>query len=147
MKTERIQKFLALQRHERVLLLRSIFIVGIIRGGFLVFSLPDVIKILHHMPRHSASAIPGTYSISCIAWAVTAASRYIPRATCLVQGLAAQVLLAREGIPSDLCIGVAMEDPSLFEAHAWVETGGSIVIGGYRQERYTRLTSFEWGVR
>lgn len=113
----------------------------------MVVSLSDVIKILHHVPRHSASASPGRYSISSIAWAITVASRYIPRATCLVQGLATQVLLAREGIPSDLCIGVAREDPSLFEAHAWVETGGRIVIGGYRQDRYTRLTSFEWGVK
>lgn len=82
-----------------------------------------------------------------IAWAVTVSSRYIPRATCLVRGLATQVLLAHEGIHSDLCIGVAKDDPSSFEAHAWVETDGTVVMGGPELDRYTRLTSFSWQVK
>lgn len=145
MKAEKIQNYFALQRFERVLLLRSLFIVGMIRGGLLLISLPDLIKILHTLPRDSSSPIKN--SMSSIAWAVTVASQYIPRATCLVQGLATQVLLASEGIPSDLCIGVTKDDPAPFEAHAWVETGGRVIIGGPQQDRYTRLTSFEWGVK
>jgi hypothetical protein len=147
LRTESIQKFFALQRVERVLLLRSLFLVGLIRGGLFVVSLSDLIKILHAVSRQSSSNDLYRNSISSIAWAVTVASRHIPRATCLVQGLATQVLLADEGIPSNLCIGVAKDDPLSFEAHAWVETAGRVVIGGPEQDRYTRLTSFDWRIQ
>lgn len=62
-----------------------------------------------------------------IAWAVRLASRYVPDATCLPQALATHLLLSRHGHPSCLRIGVA-SGPK-FEAHAWVECDGSIVIG------------------
>jgi hypothetical protein len=145
LKAKRIQNFFALKRFERVLLLRSFFVVGLIRAGLLLISLPDLIKILHTLCRSSSSRIKN--SMDSIAWAVMVTSRYIPHATCLVQGLATQVLLACEGIPSDLCIGVSKEDPSPFEAHAWVETSGTVIIGGPQQHRYTRLTCFTWGVK
>ena len=142
MNPKRIQKFFSLQRIERILLLRSFLLVGLIRVGLWVISLPSLTKILATFYPHPLSDGHYRNSISSIAWTVTVASRYIPRATCLVQGLATQVLLAYEGIPSDLCIGVAKDNPTSFEAHAWVEADGLVVIGGPQLHRYTRLTSF-----
>jgi len=63
-----------------------------------------------------------------VAWAVRLASRYVPRATCLTQALTAQMLLSWAGIEGTLHIGVRM-DPD-FAAHAWVECGGRILVGG-----------------
>jgi hypothetical protein len=63
-----------------------------------------------------------------VAWSVRAASRRIPRASCLTQALAVQLLLARYGYSSKLQIGVARKDGH-FVAHAWVEFGGRIVTG------------------
>jgi hypothetical protein len=40
-------------------------------------------------------------------------------------------------------IGVAKEDGERFVAHAWVESEGRIVIGGYETERYVQLASLE----
>jgi hypothetical protein len=80
-------------------------------------------------------------SIREVTWAVEAASRRVPGATCLTQGMATQVLLGRLGQHSELRLGVARALDGQFEAHAWVETQGRIVIGGAVEgfERYTRL--------
>jgi hypothetical protein len=51
----------------------------------------------------------------------------VPRATCLTQALAAQVLLMRAGIESRIVLGVRNEND--FQAHAWVESQGSILLG------------------
>lgn len=55
-------------------------------------------------------------------------STYVPKATCLVQALAAQLLLTRHGHMADLQIGVSQAKG--FEAHAWLEFEGRVVLGG-----------------
>jgi hypothetical protein len=81
-------------------------------------------------------------SIGEVAWAVEAASRRIPAATCLTQGLATQVMLGQLGQRSELRLGVARSAQGQFEAHAWVETQGRIVIGGAIKgfERFAQLS-------
>jgi len=63
-----------------------------------------------------------------VAWAVRLAGRYMPAATCLPQALTAYLLLNRQGHSSCLRIGVAYVPE--FEAHAWVECDGEVVVGG-----------------
>lgn len=63
-----------------------------------------------------------------IAWSVQSAARFVPGASCLTQALAAHVLLEQGAHPSTLHIGVSRER-GRFEAHAWVEEAGSILIG------------------
>ena len=77
-----------------------------------------------------------------IAWAVRAASKGVPRATCLTQALAAQVLFARHAHAVDLKIGVAKGDAGGLEAHAWLEHGGRVVVGNVRDlGRYVPLAA------
>jgi len=73
------------------------------------------------------------------AHAVSRAARLVPRASCLTQALALQRLLSRRGLESSLFLGVdragqPSETPRLrakgFEAHAWVEWRGRVLIGG-----------------
>jgi hypothetical protein len=52
------------------------------------------------------------------------------RASCLVQGLALVMLLAIVRIPARLVVGVSTPDRKDLRAHAWVECGGKIVLGG-----------------
>jgi hypothetical protein len=73
------------------------------------------------------------------AWAVEATAARIPQASCLTQALAAEVMLRRQGHAPDLHIGIA-KDRQAFEAHAWLELDGSVLIGGHDLGRYTRLT-------
>lgn len=68
-------------------------------------------------------------------------SRYIPHTTCLVQALAVQVFLTRNGYSPQLNIGVAKTDSGQLQAHAWVECDGWLVLGGYNAECYTPLLS------
>ena len=60
---------------------------------------------------------------------VNAAACYIPRATCLTQALVADAILRRYGYAAELKIGVGRGETNRFQAHAWVELDGKVVIG------------------
>lgn len=69
-------------------------------------------------------------SVDKVAWAVMVASHYIPGARCLAQALATQVLLERRGYTTLLRIGFTRDKGEPMSAHAWVESGGRVAIGG-----------------
>ena len=60
---------------------------------------------------------------------------------CLPRALAAHVMLRRRGIANRLCLGVARNVGDL-DAHAWVEVGGKVIVGGREAEGFTRLAAF-----
>lgn len=66
-----------------------------------------------------------------VAFAVPRVAARVPwRADCFVQALAAQAWLSRNGVPTELFIGVR-QDPDLgFQAHAWLRCGDRTVTGG-----------------
>jgi hypothetical protein len=70
---------------------------------------------------------------------IRSAARLVPRASCLTQALAGQLLLASNGIRSDLRIGVCRSDPGGLAAHAWVEVDGVVVLGGGEHQKFVRL--------
>jgi hypothetical protein len=78
-----------------------------------------------------------------VAWSVRAAARRVPRATCLTQAVAAQILLARHGHRSRLHLGVARTPDGVMAAHAWVECGGRVMVGGRSVDRYARFPGLE----
>lgn len=75
------------------------------------------------------------------AWAIIAASQFIPKATCLVQALAAQKLIASHGFVSRIRIGVAKHEGK-FLAHAWLESEGEIILGESIGLAYTPIVTF-----
>src|SRR2546425_11621423 len=67
---------------------------------------------------------------SRVVWAVTAAGRRITGGTnCLVQALAAHVLLSRHGHANQLRLGVGRAADRRLEAHAWGESEGGVLLG------------------
>jgi hypothetical protein len=82
------------------------------------------------------------YSELQIAWAVRAAARYVPSANCLPQAIVAKQFLEEQGFQPVLRIGVQPPEELDLKAHAWVETGGRIVLGDdgrdYQALRATR---------
>jgi hypothetical protein len=65
-------------------------------------------------------------------------------ATCLPQTLAAQLLLTQNGYSAKLEIGVAKNKEGVLEAHAWVRSGYSVVIGGVQDlDHFVSLSSME----
>ena len=64
-----------------------------------------------------------------VVWAVNSAGRYVPHATCLVRALAARDVFEHSGLSAELRIGVARDEGGRFEAHAWLEHQGRVVMG------------------
>ena len=88
----------------------------------------------------------GYHSADRVARAVEMAARRTPGAkSCLAQALAAQVMLGRRGYPALLHIGVAKGKQSRFQAHAWLESKGKVVIGGAAQEPFALLAILQAG--
>lgn len=73
----------------------------------------------------------------CLAWAVQTASIGVPRATCLTQALALQVLLRRRGTDCHLRLGVGHDANGGVVAHAWLESEGRVLIGNQELSRYS----------
>jgi hypothetical protein len=61
---------------------------------------------------------------------------------CFQQGLAAQLMLRRRGIPSVLYYGAAQGDRTGLCAHVWVQDGEVDVIGGEIAHRFAILATF-----
>lgn len=79
---------------------------------------------------------------AALAWAVRAAARRVPHASCLTQALALDTLLAMAGQGGEVRLGVARRNDGSFEAHAWVEHEGRILIGGLPDlDRFSVLPS------
>jgi len=142
---KRFRKFLLLTWTERCLLVKAVFLLGLIRLGLWLISFKILWSLLGRVTRKSAGLKNSDQApIDRIVWAVRAASRYVPKArNCLPQALAIQVLLRQEGFPARLHIGIARGEGEQLEAHSWLECEGRIVIGGSELEHYTRLTIFE----
>ena len=85
-------------------------------------------------PRHGRRRV-GTVRT---AWAVEAVAGSIPGASCLTQALAADVMLRRAGFTPQIRIGVA-KDRHTFEAHAWLELDGEVLVGDHDLQRFTPL--------
>ncbi len=73
---------------------------------------------------------------------ITTAARVPWRALCFQQGLAAQFMLRRRGIPSVLYFGAAQDGRNGLYAHVWVRDGDVDVIGGGNAYRFAILATF-----
>ena len=69
-------------------------------------------------------------AVARIAWAVRVAAWLVPFASCLTQAQACQILLARHGMASTLCLGVRDTAAGQIRAHAWLYCANAIVVGG-----------------
>jgi hypothetical protein len=69
-----------------------------------------------------------------LARAVRVGSRLVPFASCLTQAQATQILLARRGIASTVCLGVRETATGELAAHAWLLARGRMLLGGDARE-------------
>jgi Transglutaminase-like superfamily len=139
----RLKRFAALGSRDRSLFLRALFLVAVVRTGLFLLPFRTVKRLTARAGRRAAPI----HSVGGCSWAVRAASRYVPGATCLTQALAAQVLLAESGFDSRIEIGVTKDEHRRFRAHAWVVCGEEIVIGGAEAYRYVPLAAWDNTVR
>ena len=143
MRMRQIAKFFALTRLDRALLLRALAPLFAMRAAMWTLTFARVSHIADAMSRPTRIRARGDRpSPDRIAWAVRVASRIVPDGSnCLVRALATGIMLKRYDYPSELKIGVMKPVDGRLEAHAWLESGGIVVIGDFQLGRYVPLVA------
>jgi hypothetical protein len=139
----RLGKFAVLSPAERRLLVGTAGLLATVRVGLWVLPFRWVHGAVSVFGRRARSRDGNAPPVERIVWAVGAASTLVPRATCLVRALAAQALLARRGYASELRLGVSGGLGRTFEAHAWIERNGRVLVGGPVDARYVPFPAQE----
>jgi len=81
--------------------------------------------------------------VSRVGRAVRIAARNLPfEAVCLPRAMAAKLMLARRGCPSSLVIGSGSDDGGAMTLHAWLDSGGTIVVGDNGRSSVTPVVRF-----
>lgn len=143
---KRLRNFLKMGNRARVLLLAASILLTGVRLGLLLLPFRNLIKLVTRISEgflHSYAA--NKVSLGQIVWAVNVVTRYMPGgAKCLARALTTQILMNWCGYKPELRIGVARSETGTFEAHAWVEYQGRVVMG-YLQDlpRFVPLPSLE----
>jgi hypothetical protein len=138
-----LARFFALPARDRRLILAAAGLLAGVRVGLWVAPLPRVQGALGRLgtaPRAPDGRRP---PLERIGWAVAVAGRRVPGSTCLVRALVAQGLFARHGYASQLRLGVARGPGRVFEAHAWLERDGQVLVGGPVDARYVPMPELD----
>jgi hypothetical protein len=133
---DRFLRFLRLSAPDRRLVLRAAVWLALVRLALWTrpfARVQQLVTVAASEPSRAPAIAPGR-----LAWAVEAAAQAVPKASCLTQALAAQIMLERSGAHPDLRIGVATDQEG-FEAHAWLELDGRPLVGAHELERYAPL--------
>ena len=140
----RSRTFATLSSCERQLAVRAVVLLWFVRLGSWVLPfrtvrawLPMLARVRHLWGRDCE------LSAERVGWAVATMSRYVPAATCLVRAMVADRLLVELGFPSEIRLGVVKDEHGRMQAHAWVESGAQVVIGGAEAERFRPLRSLD----
>lgn len=141
----KMHKFLALGFADKRLLLRAGWLLSVTAIILQLIPYASVQRWLARpIPSPGASGSTSRHSMERIIWSVVTASRFVPGTTCLTQALVCARMLHREGHVAELHFGVAKERGNGILAHAWLESGGRIVLGGTSEaQHYTHLRSQE----
>ena len=148
----RLRKFWALDRKQKKLFMQAFYLLGWARISLLrkpfkeLFAKLDLHRESVLQPSLEPTAQEAARSIG---WAVRTAACFTPwKSTCLVQVLAAHIMLRKRGIPGVFYLGVtkdgAEQDSSGFLAHAWLMCNGEFITGEAGHEQYTVVSSFSW---
>jgi hypothetical protein len=76
--------------------------------------------------------ISSPVNIKKIIWAINCTDIFVLKSTCLTKAITAQILLNQNDHASIVKIGVSKK--AKFEAHAWVEVDGQVVLGNSKKQ-------------
>lgn len=139
-----LRTFYSLSASERWVLAQAALLLVLVRIGLSLLPFRVVRRLLGFAAvRTRPSWENAGLLVDEVVRAVEMAGRHVPAvcSTCLTQALVAQLLLSRRGLEALLRIGVVKTEHGKIEAHAWVESGGRVVIGGHELERYNTLAT------
>ena len=121
----RLVEFLKLPYRKKRIFLTALVLLWILRIGLWALPYSSLRKLVSGIRTKPEK---GEFALDEVIWSVEAAGKYVVNSTCLIKALAAKALLARNGYPSTLRIGV--DNCEGFVAHAWIEHKGIVILGG-----------------
>jgi hypothetical protein len=140
----RIARFLQVPARERRLFLRAVPILAAVRIALWLLPLRTALRLTARVRDRRGPFRANRPGVRDLAQSVRRAGRVIPKANCLPQALAGQILLGRAGHESEVRIGVRRDPERGFEAHAWLEHQGEVVLGEIPDmARFTPMPSLE----
>lgn len=116
----------------------------LIKSGLLLLPFPTFRKVYNRLAKSDKKKDVSGQQIDDAVWAVKSAADHLPvELLCLPRALATKYLLRK--VPAlTLEIGVEITAAKAFEAHAWVEKNGSVIIGDWPETvSYQRLWVWE----
>ncbi|MEO1124401.1 MAG: lasso peptide biosynthesis B2 protein [Cyanobacteria bacterium J06639_16] len=148
---KQLYRFFRLSSGDRQLLIKTFILLSLIRLGLWLLPFQRLRQFLDliRQGNRQASQIQPTDPDKIIT-AVNISSRYMPGGEkCLARALTTQTLMFWHGYSPQLHLGVTKGEQGEFEAHAWVEHQGQVVIGYLADlSRFTPLYYPFWkGVR
>lgn len=137
-----VGKFAHLSRAQQREVIEASVICAAARVLLATMSYRAVDALTNRVARRAVHRSTGSNStdIDRLVYAINAAGRFVPGArNCLVRAISAKAMLGMRGCASQIHFGVAREADSELGAHAWLESGGRVVIGGFENGRYAPL--------
>jgi hypothetical protein len=139
-----LRRFRALERKAQTLFLRALVMLPLVGLSLKFRGFDGTRSTLQKMAsgvRQRTASYSLNQQIALTARMVNAADRHgLVHPSCLVKSLTLWWLLGRQGIPSELRVGVRKEGGN-FEAHAWVEREGMAL--NEPEERHRHYAAFD----
>lgn len=125
------RRFASLDRTQRGLIVEAAALMFLGWIGLRLLRFETLRGVLDHVVALTSSRQPAAVEdvVPRVRRAVIAVAARCPAATCLVQALAADVMLRRRRLPCIMRFGVRLTGTTgePVEGHAWVESGGSTI--------------------
>lgn len=123
--------------------MHTYWLLGIVRLLVLIMPFRHIAPYLGKHMVESPYSGPRDYAfVRRVKWAIDIMSRHTPwESKCLVQAITGKILLRHRRLDNTLYLGVARDQDSALEAHAWLRSGSYAVTGGCG-EAFTIVAKF-----
>ena len=139
-----LSKWNSISGSAKIRFLYAAIVLILIKTGLSILPFSAFRRLFHRVSKSGITQELSSYQIEQTVWAVNTAANVLPLSLlCLPRALATKYLLRK--VPSlSLEIGIEVNPDKAFEAHAWVEKGGEIIIGDWSGSvSYQRLWIWE----
>jgi hypothetical protein len=138
-------KFIKLKQEHKLLLTEAFIMLGFSRFVLLTLKFKKIAPKLGGYMRQApeeANALQITEARE-VGWAVNVMSRHTSwESKCLVQAMAAKLMLSRRKLKSTLYLGMTKDENGKLMAHAWIKSCGLTLTGDGNTEKFTVISLF-----
>lgn len=141
-----MRKFLSLSLKDKFLLLEAFIYLGFARAALLIVPFermaPYLGKQLQADQAPLTNGAPPTIARK-ICWSIEVMAYRTPwESACLAQAVAGKLMLKRRKLTCLMYLGMRKDPKGEFMAHAWLQSGGVVLLGGHGHETFKALSVF-----